>query len=367
MIPIYSPLFNQEEKANLLTCIDTGWISSQGKYIEQFENSFASWNGMQYGVVTSSCTSALHLALVALGVSRDDEVICPDLTFIAPANMVRWAGAQPVLVDVHPMNWGIDPQKIEEKITAQTKAIIVVHAFGHSADMDPILAIAKQYNLYVIEDVAEAPGAKYKDNMVGTMGDASCYSFFANKIMTTGEGGMVLSNNEELDKKMRIYRDHGMSREKRYVHVVAGFNYRMTNMQAAIGVAQLKHLDEVLLKRREQEGRYKKLFSENTKITWRPKEQWCDTVHWMSTITLDHEDLRDPLLQYMQSKNIDCRQMIYPVHMAEPYRNSNNPKDFPVSRSISLRSLHLPSSLDLRENEQLKITDFIQEWLEVNG
>jgi perosamine synthetase len=367
LIPIYSPTFNKEEKENLLECIDTGWISSQGEFIEQFENNFSNWNRTQYGLATSSCTSALHLALVALGVGKNDEVICPDLTFIAPANMILWAGAQPVLVDVHPVNWSIDPKKLEGKITAKTKAIIVVHAFGHSADMDPILVIAKKHNLYIIEDVAEAPGARYKGKLVGTMGNASCYSFFANKIMTTGEGGMVLTDDKNLDKQMRIYRDHGMSREKRYVHIVAGFNYRMTNMQAAVGVGQLKYLDKVLSKRKNQEERYKKLFAGNAKLTWRPKEQWCDTVHWMSTITIDNEKLRDPLLKYMQSKGVDCRQMIYPIHMAEPYKKSNNPSDFVVSRSISLRSLHLPSSLDLIEDEQTKISEILQEWLEING
>lgn len=367
MIPIYSPSFNKEEKENLLECIDTGWISSQGNLIEKFECDFASWNKMQYGVTTSSCTSALHLALVALGVGKGDEVICPDLTFIAPANMICLAGALPVLVDVNAVNWGIDPAKLEEKITIKTKAIIVVHAFGHSADMDPILAIAKKYNLYVIEDVAEAPGAMYKNNMVGTMGDVACYSFFANKIMTTGEGGMVLSNSASIDKQLRIYRDHGMSREKRYVHVVVGFNYRMTNMQAAVGVGQLQHLDQVLIKRNNQENIYKKLFADSEKITWRPKEDWCKTVHWMSTITLQSEELRNPLLEHMQSKEIDCRQMIYPVHMADPYKDNNDTNEFPVSKSISLRSLHLPSSLDLKEDEQIRIADIVRNWIEKNG
>ncbi len=367
MIPIYSPSFGKNEKDNLLECIDTGWISSQGGFIEQFENNFSKWNAMQYGVATSSCTSALHLALVALGIGKNDEVICPDLTFIAPANMIRLTGAEPVLVDVHPINWGIDPLKLEEKITSKTKAIIVVHAYGHPADMDAISVIAKKHNLYIIEDVAEAPGAKYKGKLVGTMGDASCYSFYANKIMTTGEGGIVLTNDKTLDKQMRIYRDHGMSREKRYVYVVAGFNYRMTNMQAAVGVGQLQHLNDVLSKRKNQEKRYKKLFAGNKKVCWRPSEEWCDTVHWMSTITLDSKELRDPLIKYMQSKEIECRQMIYPVHMAAPYENSNDPNDFPVSLSVSLRSIHLPSSLELNENEQLKIADIIQEWLDING
>jgi perosamine synthetase len=367
LIPIFSPYFNKEEKNNLLECIDTGWISSQGSFIEQFENDFSKWNKTKHAVATSSCTTALHLVLVALGVSENDEVICPDLTFIAPANMIRWSGAKPVLADVMQTNWGIDPIKLEEKITEKTKAIIVVHTFGHSADMDPILEIAEKHDLYVIEDVAEAPGAKYKGKLVGTIGNAACYSFFANKIMTTGEGGMVITNDTALDKKMRIYRDHGMSREKRYVHTVAGFNYRMTNMQAAIGVGQLKNLDKVLSTRSNQEERYKKLFANNDKVSWRPREGWCDTVHWMSTISLDNKELRDPLLKHMQSKGVDCRQMIFPIHMSEPYKKSNNPDDYVVSRSISLRSLHLPSSLDLKEDEQIQIAEILQEWLERNG
>ena len=186
-------------------------------------------------------------------------------------------------------------------------------------------------------------------------------------MITTGEGGMVITNSLSLDKQMRIYRDHGMSREIRYVYVVAGFNYRMTNMQAAIGVGQLQHLDQVLLKRNNQEKIYKKLFTGTEKVTWRPKEDWCKTVHWMSTITLQSEELRDPLLEYMQKKKVDCRQMIYPIHMADPYKSSNNSNNFPVSRSISLRSLHLPSSLDLKEDEQVKIADLVRNWIEKNG
>ena len=367
MIPIYSPSFNKEEKENLMECIDTGWISSQGDFIGKFENNFSNWNRMKYGVATSNCTTALHLTMVAMGIGKNDEVICPDLSFIAPANMIHWTGAIPVLVDIDATNWGIDPKKLEEKITNKTKAIIVVHVFGHSADMDPIMQIAKKHNLYVIEDVAEAPGATYKDKIVGTMGDAACYSFFANKIITTGEGGMVITNSQSLDKRMRIYRDHGMSRDKRYVHVVAGFNYRMTNMQAAVGVGQLKYLDQVLLKRNNQEKIYKKLFTGTKKVTWRPKEDWCKTVHWMSTITLKSEELRDPLLKYMHKKEVDCRQMVYPIHMSDPFKNSNDSNNFPVSRSISLRSLHLPSSLDLKEDEQVKIADLVSNWIEKNG
>ena len=362
MIPIYSPSFGKNEKDNLLECIDTGWISSQGGFIEQFENNFSKWNAMQYGVATSSCTSALHLALVALGIGKNDEVICPDLTFIAPANMIRLTGAEPVLVDVHPINWGIDPLKLEEKITSKTKAIIVVHAYGHPADMDAISVIAKKHNLYIIEDVAEAPGAKYKGKLVGTMGDASCYSFYANKIMTTGEGGIVLTNDKTLDKQMRIYRDHGMSREKRYVYVVAGFNYRMTNMQAAIGLAQMEMLDEILALRREQMDFYYEKLSNVDGISLRKYADWCEPVHWMMTLTLDDKYDRDSFLDYMKNNGIDCRQMINPVHHADHFKSQFSDDDFINSINISKQSAHLPSGLGLNENQISEIADIIKKF-----
>jgi perosamine synthetase len=367
MIPIYTPDLGNSEIENVTKCVTTGWISSQGDYIPMFERDFSKWNKVHFGIVTSSCTTALHLAFVALGITVGDEVICPDLTFIAPANMIRLTGATPILVDVEETSWGIDPQKIKDRITDKTKAILVVHAFGHPADMDPIMAIAKKHDLFVIEDVAEAPGAYYKGTMVGSIGDLSCYSFFANKIMTTGEGGIVLTNDPNLDKKMRILRDHGMSRERRYVHTVSGFNYRMTNMQAAVGVAQLEKLTKTLKLRTKQEIRYKTLFNNNPKASWRPTADWCTPVHWMSTITLQSEELRDPLLGYMQSQGVDCRQMIYPVHLAEPFKNDNDPANFPVSRSISLCSLHLPSSNSLTMDKQKMIADSVQNWLEKNG
>ena len=366
MIPIYSPILGSIETENVIKTITTGWISSQGQFIPQFEEQFAQWNFMKYGIATSNCTAALHLALVALGIGKGDEVLCPDLTFIAPANMIKWAGASPVLVDIEEPSWGIDSKKMEERITKKTKAIIVVHPFGHVANMDPILQISEKYNLFVIEDVAEAPGAAYKGKRAGSFGDASCFSFFANKIMTTGEGGIVLTNNHALNKQLQIYRDHGMSRERRYVHVVPGFNYRMTNMQAAIGVGQIQKLDKIIRSRADQERRYKDLFLDNPRIKWRPVAKWCDNVHWMATITLREERLRDLLLVYMRTQGVDCRQMVYPIHMAKPYSSRNSPSDYPISNSISLRSLHLPSSFNLSIEEQRRITDLVQEWLERN-
>jgi perosamine synthetase len=364
LIPIFEPSLTNLERKYLLQAIDSGWISSQGPFITQLENHFAAWHDMPHAVACSNGTTALHLSLDALGIGPGDEVLCPDLTFIAPANMARLTGAKVVLVDVEPDSWGIDPKKMSEKITVRTKAVIVVHAFGHSADMDPILAVAREHHLKVIEDVAEAPGARYKGKLLGTLGDMSCFSFFGNKIITTGEGGMVMTRDAARDKALRIRRDHGMSREKKYVHEVVGFNYRMTNMQAAIGVAQLERFSDILRKRNSQAALYGQLLGVSNKVTWRPELSWCETVHWLATISLRHEELRDPLLEHLKEDGIDCRQMVFPVHCAPPYVAANDPAEFPVSRNVSLRSLHLPSGTDLPDSDVKRICEAVLAWVE---
>lgn len=366
MIPIFEPSLTCLERQYLMQAIDSGWISSQGDFILRFESEFAEWHGMPYAVACSNCTTALHLALDVLGIGPGDEVLCPDLTFIAPANMIKLTGAKVVLVDVEPGSWGIDPRKMAEKITARTKAVIVVHPFGHAADMDPIMELARTHGLKVIEDVAEAPGGRYKGRLLGTFGDLSCYSFFANKIITTGEGGMVMTRDPGLDKALRIRRDHGMSRERRYVHEVVGFNYRMTNMQAAVGVAQVERFNGILQRRAIQAALYERLLGAAGKLTWRPVMLWCGMVHWLATVSLRRRDLRDPLLQHLKELGIDCRQMVYPVHMAAPYADANNPEDFPVSCDVSLRSLHLPSTTDLSEADVARICDAVLAWLDAN-
>lgn len=366
MIPIYAPELGESEQMNLLECVKSGWISSQGKFVERLEVDFANWHSMEFGISTSNCTTALHLVLAALEIGVGDEVLCPDLTFIAPANMIKLTGATPVLVDVEEPSWGINPGLIESKITSRTRAIIVVHAFGHTADLDPIKSIAEKHSLYLIEDVAEAPGALYKGQLAGTFGTASVYSFFANKIMTTGEGGMVLTNDASLAKNLRIIRDHGMSREYRYRHQVLGFNYRMTNMQAAVGVAQLERLDRTLLLRQEQEDRYKKLFGANSRVKFRPHASWCKSVHWMTTITLRRPELRDALIDFMGQNHVDCRQMVFPVHAATHFASQYSSADFPISDSISTRSMHCPSGTGLTIDEQSRIGELVVSWLKSN-
>jgi perosamine synthetase len=353
LIPIYEPLLSGNEKKYLNNCIDTNWISSQGSYILDFEQALAKYHNLNHAVVTSNCTAALHLSIKSLGIGPGDEVICPDLTFIAPANMIVLAGAKLVLVDIDPDTLTINPTLIEENISKRTKAIIVVHQFGHAAHMDEIVSIAKKHDLKIIEDNAESIGGKYKKQLLGTIGDVSTNSFFGNKIITTGEGGAVITNDDAVALKCRELRDHGMSYRKKYHHIDLGYNYRMTNLQAAIGLAQIEKLDEILLNRKKQMDSYYEMLTGVDGIILRKYQEWCDPVHWMMTITLDAQHNRDNFLKYMKMQGIDCRQMVNPVHHAQHFVESYDDGSFLNSISISKQSVHLPSSINLT-NQQLE-------------
>ena len=363
MIPIAEPCLDEEELSNVIEAVKSGWISSKGKFIEEFEQRFANYCGRKYGVATSNGTVALHLALKALGIGKGDEVIVPDLTFVAVANTVTYCNAKPVFVDCQPEYWCIDPEKIEEAITPKTKAIILVHLYGHPCDMDAIITIAKRHNLYVIEDAAEAHGAEYKGKKVGSFGDISCFSFYGNKIITTGEGGMCLTNNEELAEKMRILRDHGMNPSKKYWHDVIGFNYRMTNLQAAIGVAQLKKLDAFVEKKRKiarwyQEGL--KDLAENGLITLHPEMEWAKCVYWMYCILVEDEFgmSRDDLMRRLEEKGIETRSFFYPMHVMPPYKNNER---FLIAKEISRKGINLPSGIKLSKGETREICENIKD------
>jgi len=250
-IPISKPSITKKEIAYVTDAVRSGWVSSLGKYIDMFEEKFAAYCGTKYAVATSNGTTALHLVLAALGITARDEVIISDLTFVATGNAVKYTGAKVVTVDIEEETLCIKPEAIKKAITSKTKAIIPVHLYGHPANMEEINKIAKKHNLFVIEDAAEAHGAEVNGKKVGSLGHAGVFSFYGNKIITTGEGGMITTNDEELYKKMRYLRDHAMSKEKRYWHTEVGFNYRMTNLQAALGVAQLERIDELLAKKEE--------------------------------------------------------------------------------------------------------------------
>lgn len=238
--PVYQPSLGDKEKENVIECLNSTWISSKGKFIAQFENSFSKYIGVKHAVAVSNGTVALHLALLSLGIGEGDEVIVPSFTYIASVNAIKYTCAKPVFVDSDPITWQIDPEKIEEKITTKTKAIMTVHLYGHPCEMDKIKKIAAKHKLYIIEDCAEAFGSLYKGKHVGTIGDIYTFSFFGNKTITTGEDGIVVTNDPSLNEKVIHLKGQGLAKNREYYHDIIGYNYRMTNICAAIGCAQLE-------------------------------------------------------------------------------------------------------------------------------
>mgnify|MGYP001166669708 CR=1 FL=1 len=360
-IPFYTPEITSMEIKSLNKTVKDGWISSQGKIIEEFEEEFARFHKIKYAVSTSNCTTSLHLSLLSLNIKENDEVICPNLTFIAPANMIKLTGAKLVLVDVQRDNFCICLKDLKKKITKKTKAIMVIHPFGYPVDINKIKKIIKNKSIKIIEDVAESIGAKVNGKLCGTMGDISCFSFFANKIITTGEGGMLLTNKKKIYEKAKILRDHGMSKEKRYYHNFLGFNYRMTAMQAAIGIVQLKKLKNILKRKKIIKNHYVSfLKAKNFEIF--PKLKNNSSVEWFVTITFEKQNLRDKFIKFMKKNKIECRPMIFPVSFAKHFKDNYNKKHYLNSYNISLNSVHLPSSLNLSIKEIKFISDLINRW-----
>ena len=354
MIPIAEPEISGNELKYVTDCIKSTWISSLGKYITQFESRFSDYHNTEFGISTCNGTTAIHLALVALGIKKGDEVIIPNLTFIATANAVRYCGAIPIFVDSEKETWNIDPEKIEQKITKNTKAIMVVHLYGNPCDMDPIMDIAKKHNLQVIEDCAEAHGAEYKGKKIGSFGDVACFSFYGNKIITTGEGGMCITNDKTLAEKMRFLKDHGMDAKKRYWHPEIGYNYRMTNIQAAIGLAQLERIDDFLAIRRKNAELYNSLLKEIKGITLSVEKQDTKNVYWMYSILVED---RDQIAVKLKQAGIDTRPFFYPMTAMPPYKSDES---FPVADDLSRKGINLPSSVKLTEDEIRKIAETIK-------
>lgn len=371
-IPVAAPDLTGNERRYVCDCLDSTWISSKGKFIDSFEKSFAEYIGTDYAVSVSNGTAALHLALVSLGIGKGDEILVPDLTFISCANAVSYTGAVPVFVDVDKTTWNIDPAQIENKITSHTKAIMAVHSYGHPANMDKIMQVADKYNLKIIEDAAEAHGAEIRINnpitqsflpgrqagknpinntrrewkKVGSIGELGCFSFYGNKIITTGEGGMVVTNHKNLAKKIRILRDHGQEPDKRYFYKTIGFNYRMTNMQAAVGLAQMERIDHFLEKKRWIAHTYNKLLKNIPGIILPPHEPWARTVYWMYSILTDRpfKYNRDELMKKLSLENIETRPFFYPLHKLLPYKSKHK---YVKSEFLSIHGINLPSSVNL--------------------
>ncbi|MDI6886639.1 MAG: DegT/DnrJ/EryC1/StrS family aminotransferase [archaeon] len=364
MIPVCVPLLEGKELEYVTDCIKTNWISSKGKYVEEFEDKFAKYCGCKYGITTTSGTTALHLALASLNVKRGDEVIIPASTMIATAFAVIYCGATPVLVDAEPETWNMDVNQIEEKITEKTKVIMPVHIYGHPCDMDPIMKIASEHDLYVVEDAAEAHGAEYKGKKTGGIGDVNCFSFYANKIITTGEGGMVVTNNNEIAEKARLLKDLAHSKEKRFLHTDVAFNYRMTNIQAAIGMAQFERIDELVQRRRRNAYLYNSLLKDVDGIELPPEKEWAKNVYWMYAILIEDEfgRSRDELMKKLEEKGIETRMFFIPMHEQPVFQAMGlfSGEHYLVAEELARKGLYLPSSSGLKEEEIKYICDAIK-------
>lgn len=358
MISISKPSLGKEELKLVTQAIESGWISSQGAYLAELETKFAAFCGSKHCILTSNGTVAIHLALVVLNIGPGDEVLVPDLTFVATANAVMAAGATPVLVDVCKDTWCIDPEDIKRKITPKTKAIIPVHIYGFPADMENINKIADQHSLYVIEDAAEAHGAEYHGKRVGSMGTMATFSFFANKIITTGEGGAITTNSDELAERARFLRDHGMSKTKRYWHTEVGYNYRMTNMQAALGVAQMDRAEELIAERNWILETYRSYLQPHG-ISMNPQKSGVKPVNWITCVLLDDvsREKRDVILEKLKDRGIETRPFFYPLSLLPMYECETGT----VSDDLSARGLNLPTFNGITEDEIKTVCDALLE------
>jgi perosamine synthetase len=363
MIPIMEPWLDHQEIDLVMDCLKSGWISSQGKYIAEFEEAFSGFCGTRFGVATSNGTTALNLALLTLGIGPGDEVIVPALSFIATANVVVYTGARPVFADVDEKTWTLNPSLLKSLITDRTKAIIPVHLYGHPADMGPIMKLAEEYHLWVIEDAAEAHGAEYKGKKVGSLGHMGCFSFYGNKIISTGEGGMIVTDNPEWADRARILRDHGMSKERKYWHPVVGYNFRMTNIQAAIGLGQMTKLERLIEIKREIAGRYTQGLKKNTGLVLPAEEEWAKSVYWLYSILLKPETgkNRDDLIDYLAQAQVESRPVFYPMPDMPPYQGCGT---YPVASQISKSGISLPSGYNLTAPEQDQVIELIQQFLD---
>jgi perosamine synthetase len=347
--PVSQPAIGEKEIAYVTDAVRSGWVSSIGRYIEEFEKSFAGFCGTRFALAVSNGTTALHLALVSAGIKTDDEVIIPDLTFVATANAVTYTGARAVPVDIDSNTLCIDIGSLESAITPRTRAIIPVHLYGHAAKMDTLMSVARQHRLIVIEDAAEAHGAEYKGQRVGSIGDCGVFSFYGNKVITSGEGGMITTDNADLYSKAKLLRDHAMSPQKRYWHTEIGFNYRMTNLQAALGVAQMERIHEFLEKRKLIMQWYRKFIGSEPELRLNYEEPDTKNVYWM--ICLEIAGLTDAQRSVLMSKlrevGVDTRPYFYPISDMPMYQRA----DTPVAHGISQRGINLPSYTDLTESD----------------
>ncbi|OGO15144.1 MAG: aminotransferase DegT [Chloroflexi bacterium RBG_16_48_8] len=359
MIPVSEPRITEREREYVLDCLQTGWISSAGRYIEAFETQWAAYCGMKHGVAVCNGTVALSAAVVCLGLEPGDEVIMPTFTIISCALAVVENGGIPVLVDSDPETWTMDVNQVEAKITPRTRAIMPVHIYGHPVDMQPIWEIARAHNLVIIEDAAEAHGAEYKGQRCGSLGDVSCFSFYANKIISTGEGGMVLTQEEDMAERLRSERNLAFQRDRRFYHTALGHNYRMTNIQAAIGLAQFERIEEHIEHKRWMAEAYNERLREFPQLQLPIEKEWAKNVYWMYGVVLA-DDVPFNAAEFarrLYQKGVETRPFFLGMHEQPVFRERELfiGECYPVSENLSRMGLYLPSGLTLTESQLGKV------------
>jgi perosamine synthetase len=377
MIPVNEPLLGKRELEYVTECVETGWVSSAGRFIEEFEKGWAAYCGRQYGIAVDNGSNALYLSVATLGLQPGDEVIMPTFTIISCALAVLYMGGVPVVVDCDPGTWNMNVDQVEAKITKRTKAIMPVHIYGHPVDMDPLLAIAERHGLAIIEDAAEAHGAEYlsgrdtKDSAwrrCGSFGDFSCFSFFANKLITTGEGGMVLTDNAELAEKAKAMRNLSFATKgNRFIHQEAGFNFRMTNLQAALGLAQVERFEEIVERKRWMGAEYNRLLSDLPQLQLPPEEPWARNVYWMYGLVVSEETGfdADKFGQALMQRGVQNRPFFWGMH-EQPVLKSKGlfkGESHPVAERIARQGLYLPTGLALTEAQLIEVCEVVHEVL----
>lgn len=360
-IPIYQPSLTGNERRYVLECLESTWISSKGRFIGEFERRFAEFVSVRHAATVANGTVALHLALVALGIGPGDEVIVPTLTYIASVNAISYTGATPVFVDSLPKTWQVDPDDVRRKITPRTRAIMAVHLYGHPCEMTALKSLARECGAYLIEDCAEAIGTLYQGKHVGTFGDVGTFSFFGNKTITTGEGGMVVTGNETLHDRVVHFRGQGLAAHRQYWHDVVGYNYRMTNICAALGVAQLEQVHLFLERKRRIAMRYRSGL-EGLSVVFHGEANGVCHSYWMCSLLVKDPASRDPLREYLASAGIETRPVFYPVHTMPMY--SQRYQSLPVAEDIGWRGINLPSWPDMSDAQVDEVCACVREFLE---
>ncbi|MEM7186343.1 MAG: DegT/DnrJ/EryC1/StrS family aminotransferase [Bacteroidota bacterium] len=362
MIPVNTPLLNGNEKKYINECIDTGWISSEGPFVGRFENEFAAYIGTNHGIAVCNGSAALDVAVRALNLEKGSEVIAPTFTIISPVQSLVQQGLVPVLVDSDQATWNMKVEDIEARITPNTSAILVVHIYGLPVDMEPVMALARKHNLKIIEDAAEMHGQQSNGQKCGSFGDVSIFSFYPNKHITTGEGGMILTNDDALAARCRELKNLCFLPSRRFVHEEMGWNYRMTNMQAALGVAQLEQIDWIIERKREIGNRYNRNLQEIQGLQLPlPTTHYAENIYWVYGLVADTEDLANRIQQELKSRKVGTRPFFWCMHEQPVFQKMNlfNTESYPVAEKMARNGFYIPSGLGLTNAEIDQVSEYL--------